>query len=322
VWHLVLSKYEVQAQISNGREQPEFEEIGPVGEELRKHDNILLEGIYFMGNLARETSDGLHDYLSNVSGKQLCVVLITMNRKIRYIDASLKRLLHGIEPLKLRKTTDIHLLNVERRPDEVDYPHLYAELAQLEFLSIHNHSESYSDGLEDADFPRDFCKALSICLEASNEFCLVMQDDSLPTPKLFEKLEAHVFPEMRKREIPLVWLWSPRDDFLQPDDVEGTNLGDYNLTEVRHGSETWRPVANVFSKVGAKDFVEYMGKTLAQKALSMEDYFNEFLGSRTHWEVQPSLIKHFGFYPELALGYMPGKSLISLDLRLRLEPLA
>eukprot|EP00448_Togula_jolla_P001357 CAMPEP_0170593852 /NCGR_PEP_ID=MMETSP0224-20130122/13683_1 /TAXON_ID=285029 /ORGANISM="Togula jolla, Strain CCCM 725" /LENGTH=444 /DNA_ID=CAMNT_0010917861 /DNA_START=135 /DNA_END=1469 /DNA_ORIENTATION=- len=308
------------------------EPLSPMAEEMRKHDRILVEGMFFMETLLREQADGLDAGKWDVnagswdfdSGKELCMVVITGNRKVRYIDASLSMLLRGNKPQKLHSTTDIHLLSVERRPKQVNYPHLYQELSKLTFLTIHNGSAVYSDrlGLEPdnerlrlADYTRDFLKALSICLDARSEFCLVMEDDAVPTFGLIEKLEAHVFPEMREHpEIPFVSLWSPTG--AESDPFGAIDLRNYSLTRyfnaagqfregavkytVRQRAYPWGTVANVFSREGAEDFIGFIGKKdLASRWEAVDDYLNgPFLDGKERVEIQPSLVNHFGFYSE------------------------
>ena len=130
---------------------------------------------------------------------------MTSNRKIRYIDALLMMLLRGQTAEKLFSYARINLINIERREEYIEYPHLRHKLSQFTFLNMYNLTASRP---MDPDAPfvsqtqrLDTVDTLNICAKSNLPYCLMLEDDAVPMINFIEHLEKVVIGPMRREEL-------------------------------------------------------------------------------------------------------------------------
>lgn len=319
-------------------------------EEVRRHDRLVVEGMAYMASLNQHDLEEWN--LPEVAPSTLCINIMTSQRKIPYVNSLLMMLMRGQTPRKLLEYAKINLMNIERRPEHIEYRLVKDRLARLPFVSVYNITKDYPAG-PGTPFQTtqriNTIAAFDACISSSLPFCLLIEDDAVTPMNFIEYFDKFVRSEMEKPSFngSSVSLHSYHSHFASNYQVDlmdeyhipnGTYDNEVSKTnsQLRHlGQPTYIPsfklidakvkfgtVANVFTFDMAKKVRDYLVSIDEKADLPFPDVlmFNpKYYGKRSYLsrrvQVEPSLVNHIGFYSEIN----KGKSFKASDVRFQLD---
>lgn len=197
----------------NSRSPEDYQGTKPFGvypseavrREVEKHDRYVIDSMLYMDAFGRKQASNFMKRNPSVSksepGGRICVVIFTINRSIPYILVLLSVLLRGHKSNVTRHELDVHVINIEQRPNRLPY-HLFDHLKdKLPFIQFRDWSQPYKETLQFQDQSDKFyyanqkinyLKALQLCKENGSSWCLFLEEDALPTVDFISKFRALV----------------------------------------------------------------------------------------------------------------------------------
>ena len=174
-----------------------------VRREVEKHDRYVIDGMLYMGAFGRKQASKFMKRNPSVSNSEprerTCMVIFTINRSIPYILVLLSVLLRGHKSNVIRHGLDVHVINIEQRPNRLPY-HLFDHLKdKMPFFHFQDWSQPYKETLQFQDQSDKFyyanqkinyLKALQLCKENESSWCLFLEEDALPTVDFISKFKG------------------------------------------------------------------------------------------------------------------------------------
>ena len=172
-----------------------------VQREVEKHDRYVIDGMLYIDAFGqKQVSKFMKRNLAasnSEPGKRICIVIFTINRSVPYISVLLSVLLRGHKSNVIRHELDVHVINIEQRPNRLPY-HLFDRLKEkMPFFQFRDWSQPYEETLQFQDQSDKFyyanqkinyLKALQLCKENGSSWCLFLEEDALPTIDFISKL--------------------------------------------------------------------------------------------------------------------------------------
>ena len=181
--------------------------------EIEKHDRLLVQGMVFMKQQMSHP-DMIELYTPSPQQKEqqfICLNIYLCNRSVPYINALLMSMLSHSSTDHVNtflETTQVRMLNTEKRPGKTYFPYMTNVLSKLPF--IHKvHDVNYSDKIYrlqwDLDFREQFISdeisGLNICIESGLPYCIMMEEDAVVPVDFTSLLLEHVIGPLEKEGI-------------------------------------------------------------------------------------------------------------------------
>lgn len=313
--------------------------------EIHKHDRMIVEGMHFIRTLSPQELKRWEPTVEQKQQQIVCVNVYICNRDVPYIDTFMMGLMKGQSPARLNSYLQINLLNTERKPQRLSFPHLNRTLAKLPFVnSIHNFSANSS---LDADIFRtqfflNTIRGLEICLESNLPWCLVLEEDSITPVGFVDKLEEFVIDKLKGKEdqLSVVSLYayynlkySGEEQLVLPKysrlryekeraksnaELQTPYHANYTLEEKEYLAGT---VALLYSRASLVKVLAYLREKSKKIEIDADVYINQYFPGvigypRLH--VTPSLVNHIGFY-SARMGTLDGAMFTQLNTDVRFQ---
>mmetsp|Transcript_3133 Transcript_3133/g.6783 ORF Transcript_3133/g.6783 Transcript_3133/m.6783 type:complete len:435 (-) Transcript_3133:883-2187(-) len=172
-----------------------------VEKEMAKHDRLVVDSLAYLTsfNSAQEYAELINRQPD--SSKKLTIVILTVNRAVPYVAVTLASLIRGHSKEEFAEKLNVHVCNLEKRPDRINTYYLFQTLRERlgGFISFHSWNEKYPELssikrkgiLYMEEQRRDYIKALTMCKEAGSKWCVVLEDDTvLPDELECERLSG------------------------------------------------------------------------------------------------------------------------------------
>ena len=175
-----------------------------IEQEMIKHDRLIIDSLaYLMSfNSARDYLELMKKQTKNTSSQQMItIIILTVNRAVPYIAATLASLVRGHSKEEFVNKLNVHVCNLEKRPDRMNTYNLFQTLQQrFTFINFHNWNEKYTelssirsrDVLYMEEQRRDYIKTLSMCKDAGSKWCVVLEDDTVFPVRFADKFNRYV----------------------------------------------------------------------------------------------------------------------------------
>ena len=157
--------------------------------EIHKHDRWVVDSQAFLHTFDADKYQAASTTTEQT--KLMTIIILTINRSVPYVSVALSTLIRGHTPETFRKYIDLHVVNIERRPDRT--PNTY--FADLErklgsFFRFWDWSEHYKETehirkmnkpevLYMEDQRIDVIRSLKLCKERNSAWCLSVEDDAV-----------------------------------------------------------------------------------------------------------------------------------------------
>lgn len=203
--------------------------------EIEKHDRLLVQGFYYMKNYLlsnihnvdspmkknnhnlRQSTTTTHksnnlNPNNNNPNPTICLNIYLCNRRIPYINSlfmTLTSFSNNQHEENFRYSTQVHLLNTEKRENRLHFPYLDEQLSKLDFVhEVHN--ITYADeiyvnvnkerGLDFREtFISDTISGLKICIKSGLPYCIMMEEDAVVPVDFISLLLEQVIQPLEKK---------------------------------------------------------------------------------------------------------------------------
>ena len=157
--------------------------------EIQKHDRWVVDSQAFLHTFDAEKYQGAST--STNHKKLMTIIVLTINRSVPYVSVVLSTLIRGHTPEVFERYIDLHVINIERRPDRT--PNTYFADLQRKLGSF-IHFWDWSDHYKETDHIRkmnkpqvlymedqriDIIRSLKLCKERNSAWCLLVEDDAV-----------------------------------------------------------------------------------------------------------------------------------------------
>ncbi len=202
--------------------------------EIEKHDRLLVQGFYYMKNYLHsnihsadlpvkkinhnlrqsmtttQQSNNLNPNHNSLNPK-ICLNIYLCNRRIPYINSlfmTLTSFSNNQHEKNFRSSTQVHLLNTEKRENRLHFPYLDEQLSKIDFVyEVHN--ITYADEIyanvnkvRELDFRETFISdtisGLKICIKSGLPYCIMMEEDAVVPVNFISLLLEQIIQPLEK----------------------------------------------------------------------------------------------------------------------------
>ena len=169
--------------------------------EVQKHDRWVVDSQAFLHTFDAEKYQAASPSMER---KMLTIIILTINRSVPYVSVALSTLIRGHTPKTFTKHIELHVINVERRPDRS--PNTYFSVLERKlgsFIHFWDWSEHYkeTDHIREMNEPQvlyiedqriDIIRSMKLCKERKSDWCLLVEDDAVFPVGFASKFDQHV----------------------------------------------------------------------------------------------------------------------------------
>jgi hypothetical protein len=189
--------------------------------EIEKHDRLLVQSIYYMKNYLHSNihsaDTSIQKSKNNLNSNhnatpKICLNIYLCNRRIPYINSlfmTLTSFSNNQHQQSFRSSTQVHLLNTEKRKNRLYFPYLEEQLSKIDFIhEVHNVTyadEIYANVTKDREldskesFISDTLSGLKICLKSGLPYCVMMEEDAIVPVDFISLLLEQVIQPLEKK---------------------------------------------------------------------------------------------------------------------------
>ena len=192
--------------------------------EIEKHDRFLVQGMHYMKSfIPREVqhnnnnhhhhNDNNHDEHPPSKTQKMCLNIYLCNRRIPYINSlfmTLTSFSNDESKQQFLESTQVHLLNTEKRKERMQFPYLTNKLSKLPFVhEVHNitYADEIYQNITDREldfremFISDTLSGLKICIESGLPYCVMIEEDAVVPVNFISLLQEQVIQPLERKGV-------------------------------------------------------------------------------------------------------------------------